>query len=140
MNKYKVTGFYTISFEMEVEAENREEAEEMGVELDLQTEWNGNSVFVRDQDIDLNADGTPFGIEVELLEGDPVTIQCYDIEWDTDNEECDLPTSVELVLENTDDIREYHESKENYDVGDFLANKLSNEYGFCVNNFKYEED
>ncbi len=29
MNTYKVRGLYTISFEMEVEAENREEAEEM---------------------------------------------------------------------------------------------------------------
>ena len=45
MNKYKVRGFYTISFEMEVEADNREEAEEMGYNIDIQTEWNGNSVF-----------------------------------------------------------------------------------------------
>lgn len=70
MNKYKVTGFYTISFEMEVEAESREEAEQMGLDVDVQTEWNGNSVFVRDQNIDLNADGIPFDIEVELLEGE----------------------------------------------------------------------
>lgn len=70
MNKYKVTGFYTISFEMEVEAENREEAEQMGMELDIQTEWNGNSVFVRDHNVDLNADGTPFDVEAELLEGE----------------------------------------------------------------------
>ena len=70
MNTYKVRGYYTISFEMEVEAENREEAEQMGHDVDIQTEWNGNSVFVRDQNIDLNADGMPFDVEVELLEGE----------------------------------------------------------------------
>ncbi len=69
MNKYKVRGLYTISFEMEVEAENREKAEEMGYELNLETEWNGESVFTRD-DAELNADGDVFDVEVELLEGD----------------------------------------------------------------------
>ena len=31
-------------------------------------EWNGNSVFTHDE-ADLEADGTPFNIEVELIEG-----------------------------------------------------------------------
>ena len=70
MNKYKVRGLYTISFEMEVEAENREEAEEMGMELDIETEWNGQSVFVYDSNVELNADGTVFDVEVELIEGE----------------------------------------------------------------------
>ena len=70
MNKYKVTGLYTISFEMEVEAENREEAEAMGMELNIQTEWTGDSVFVEPGDAELNADGMVFGVEVELLEGE----------------------------------------------------------------------
>lgn len=69
MNTYKVRGLYTISFEMEVEAENREEAEEMGRDLNIQTEWNGNSVFTNDN-AELNADGTVFGIEVELIDGE----------------------------------------------------------------------
>lgn len=69
MNKYKVTGLYTISFEMEVEAKNREEAEEMGLSIDIETEWNGNSVFARDE-AELNADGTPFDIRVELIDGE----------------------------------------------------------------------
>lgn len=69
MNKYKVRGLYTISFEMEVEAENREEAEEKGLELDIQTEWNGNSVFVNYGEAELNADGTVFDVEVELIDG-----------------------------------------------------------------------
>ena len=55
---------------MEVEAESREEAEEMGMELDIDTEWTGNSVFVRDHNAELNADGTVFNVEVELLEGE----------------------------------------------------------------------
>lgn len=69
MNKYKARGLYTISFEMEVEADSREEAEEMGYALDIDTEWNGNSVFTRD-DAELNADGTVFDVEVELIEED----------------------------------------------------------------------
>ena len=68
MNTYKVRGLYTISFEMEVEAESRDEAEQMGYNLDIQTEWNGNSVFC--DDAELEADGTPKNIEVELIEGD----------------------------------------------------------------------
>ena len=68
MNKYKVRGLYTISFEMEVEADSREEAEEMGYALNIKTEWNGNSVFC--DDAELNADGTVFDVEVELIEED----------------------------------------------------------------------
>ena len=70
MNTYKVKGLYTISFEMEVEAENREEAEEMGLSLDIDTEWTGNSVFVRDDNATLSADGTVFDVEVELIDGE----------------------------------------------------------------------
>lgn len=69
MNTYKVKGLYTVSFEMEVEAENREEAEEMGLSLDIDTEWTGNSVFVRDDNATLSADGTVFDVEVELIDG-----------------------------------------------------------------------
>ena len=70
MNTYKVRGLYTISFEMEVEAENREEAEEMGLSFDPETEWNGRSVFVYGSNTELNADGMAFDVEVELIEGE----------------------------------------------------------------------
>ena len=70
MNTYKVRGLYTISFEMEVEANSREEAEEMGYELDIDTEWNGQSVFTNDSNTQLSADGMPRDIEVELLDGE----------------------------------------------------------------------
>ena len=68
MNTYKVRGYYTISFEMEVEAESRDEAEQMGYDLDIQTEWNGNSVFCNDAE--LCADGEPRNIEVKLIDGE----------------------------------------------------------------------
>lgn len=69
MNTYKVTGLYTLSFEMEVEANSREEAEEMGLSLNIETEWNGSSVFTND-DAELNADGTVFDVNVELIDGE----------------------------------------------------------------------
>jgi hypothetical protein len=69
MNTYKVRGLYTISFEMEVEANSREEAEEMGYDLNIHTEWNGNSVFVNPGEAELSADGEPRDIEVELING-----------------------------------------------------------------------
>ena len=68
MNTYKVRGLYTISFEMEVEAENREEAEQMGYDAHIQTEWNGNSVFFDEGTVE--ADGMPRDIEVELIDGE----------------------------------------------------------------------
>ena len=69
MNTYKVRGFCTISFEKEVEANSREEAEEMAYDINIETEWNGKSVFTND-DAQLCADGTPRDIEVELLDGE----------------------------------------------------------------------
>lgn len=70
MNTYKVRGLYTISFEMEVEANSREEAEEMGYDLDIDTEWNGQSVFTNDSNTQLSADGMPREITVELIDGE----------------------------------------------------------------------
>jgi len=70
MNTYKVRGYYTISFEMEVEAESRDEAEQMGYDIDIQTEWTGNSVFTRTENSELCADGMPRDIEVELIDGE----------------------------------------------------------------------
>ena len=68
MNTYKVRGLYTISFEKEVEAESREEAEEMAYDINIMTECNGNSVFA-DNDTELCADGDIFDVEVELIDG-----------------------------------------------------------------------
>ena len=48
--------------------ESREEAEQMGYDLNIETEWNGNSVFCNEAE--LCADGTPRDIEVELIDGE----------------------------------------------------------------------
>lgn len=69
MNTYRVRGYYTISFEKEVEAESRDEAEQMAYDINIQTEWNGNSVFVND-DTELCADGEIRDVEVELIDGE----------------------------------------------------------------------
>lgn len=66
MNLYKIKGYYTISFTKEVEAESREEAEDMAYDINIMTEWNGNSVFV-DDDTELCADGEIRDIEIELI-------------------------------------------------------------------------
>lgn len=68
MAKYKVTGLYTISFDMEVEADSQEEAEEMAYYINFETEWNGNSVSC--DEAELCADGTPFGIKAELIDNE----------------------------------------------------------------------
>ena len=41
----------------------------MGLSLNLDTEWDGSSVFTRD-DAELNADGTVFDVNVELIDGE----------------------------------------------------------------------
>lgn len=70
----------------------------------------------------------------------PIKIQCYDIDWDTDDVWYpNLPAIVEFVFEDEDDIEEYIESKENGDEDDLIADKLSDEYGWCVNGFTYKE-
>ena len=65
MNTYKVRGYYTISFEKEVEAESRDEAEEIAYNIHI--EDDGNSVFTND-DTELSADGTIRDVEVELID------------------------------------------------------------------------
>lgn len=69
-----------------------------------------------------------------------IKIYCYNIDWDTDEEDvCELPESVLLTLEDEYDVDDYCEYKENGDEDDFIADKLSDEYGFCVNSFEYKE-
>ena len=54
---------------------------------------------------------------------------CTDICWDTDGEDTDLPEEVELEIEAEDGV----------DVDELLADKLSDEYEFCVESFHYRE-
>lgn len=48
------------------------------------------------------------------------TVRVYDIEWDTDGEEVDLPSIANVTVKNEDEI----------------ADKLSDEYGWCVFSFR----
>ena len=67
MARYLIRGLYTISWEKEVEADSVEDAEEQAYDIEIETEYNGNSVFVTDDTI-LDADGEIRDIEVELIE------------------------------------------------------------------------
>lgn len=73
-------------------------------------------------------------------EYEPIKIQCYNIDWDIDEDEEAgyLPESVLFELEDEDDIEEWYEHKENGDEDDFLSDKLSDEHEFCVNSFEYK--
>lgn len=55
-----------------------------------------------------------------------VEVEMYDIEWDVDDEFVDvgLPNTVRMFV--------YQE-----DVPNGLADRLSDEYGYCVNNLSY---
>ena len=55
------------------------------------------------------------------------TVNFYNIDWDTDGEEIDLPTDVILTVD------------EDVEVDLEGADLLSDEYGFCVNSFNFQE-
>lgn len=58
-----------------------------------------------------------------------VNVKIYDIEWDDDGEDVDLPTKVDATIEYNDD--------DDY-LSDVISDWLSNEYGYCVDDFTYE--
>ena len=51
----------------------------------------------------------------------------FDIDWDTDGEDVDLPSEVIVEIDDDQDIV--------YDGAD----ALSDQYGWCVNSFEIEE-
>ena len=61
-------------------------------------------------------------------------LRVYDIDWDTDGEEVDLPTELLLGNELPDEVME------DYSQGytDELADYLSDTYGFCLYGFRTE--
>jgi len=64
-------------------------------------------------------------------------VRCFNIDWDTDGEsleDCGLPT--ECVLELDTEFLEMHGGED--DIADELADKLSDQYGFCHYGFEYE--
>ena len=53
-----------------------------------------------------------------------------DFDWE-DEDELDLPTEVEISRPDIEDIDEIEE---------YISDYLSDEYGFCVNSFKFDFD
>lgn len=57
-----------------------------------------------------------------------VNVKIYDIEWDDNGEDIDLPAEVNATIE--------------YDNGDdlskIISDWLSDEYGYCVDDFTYD--
>jgi hypothetical protein len=63
-------------------------------------------------------------------------IKYFDIQWDTDNEEVELPTEVELVADVGDDELEGITVEEW--VAENGADLLSDDYGWCVSAYNFE--
>ena len=63
-------------------------------------------------------------------------IRVFDIVWDTDGEELDLPTEVIIDDLPEDEMKELIDNIGYYD--DDLANELSDRYGWCVESFNEE--
>ena len=66
-----------------------------------------------------------------------IKIKCTDIVWDVDEDDdaTDLPTDVEILLDDKDDIGDYLEDEDYY-----ITEWLSYEYGFCVDSYNFEEE
>lgn len=68
---------------------------------------------------------------------DPIKIKCTNIEWDIDEDEeasDDLPTEVEILIDDKDDIGDFIEDKDYY-----ITQWLKNEYGYSVDDVDFEE-
>jgi len=61
------------------------------------------------------------------------TIRCYNIKWDTDGEEIDLPGEVVIEIEEEEGI-----DLETL-VNEQGADVLSDEYGWCIFGYNWEE-
>lgn len=59
-----------------------------------------------------------------------VTVKVSDVEWDTDDEEVDLPKEFTLTVDHYDDT----------DLDDEVSDAISDEYGFCHFGFNYIVD
>lgn len=82
MNRYKVSGEYTISFDVEVLAESEEEAIEKAEDIDFWESAN-NGIFADDleeETVSLNADGMVDNVVAECLEENVETDD--DDDWD----------------------------------------------------------
>ncbi len=84
-NKYHVTGTYTISFDVDVIAENEDEAEAMAEDIYFWEAAN-NGIYadpIDDEEVQLNADGMVDNVNVELVEENVET----DDDWENEDDE-----------------------------------------------------
>lgn len=110
---------------IEIEAESEEEAlnhlYKMYIE-DIVKEGNLKESCVSDEEVHLEK------------ESDRFLIKCTDIEWDTDDEEVDLPSEVTMVI----DVDSYDGEITNVEVEDAIGDELCDRYGFCQYGVTYE--
>ena len=64
----------------------------------------------------------------EEYNGETVKVHVYDIDWETDGEDIDLPAEVILEIEHDQDL----------DIEEEIPEKLSDEYGWLVNHYSYD--
>lgn len=72
--------------------------------------------------------------EVEYFERtiSKIKVLIYNIEWDTDGEEANLPNQIEYVFGCYNDISDE-------DLLDEISDWLTNEYGYCHKGFNVKE-
>ena len=55
-------------------------------------------------------------------------VRCFNIQWDFDDEDTDLPTETVVALDYDSEV----------DESEQIGNRLSDIYGFCHKGFEYE--
>lgn len=91
--------------------------------------FNGEYVgYTEGDDGKLNFTST---VLTEGNEEKDVKFRVYNIDWDTDGEDVDLPNEIEVNVPA--EVVDYD------DVNDYISDWLSDEYGFCHNGFLLEE-
>ena len=61
--------------------------------------------------------------------------RCFNIIWDTDGQDIDIPQSIVVEVDEEDD----KEIQEQGDINGILADKLSDKTGWCVWSYEYEK-
>lgn len=103
---------------IEIEAESEEEALDQLYRMDV-------ADIVREGNIK-ESDISDEKTHLEK-ESDRFLVKCTDINWDTDDEEVDLPSEVTMVI----DVDSYDGEITNVEVEDAIGDKLCDRYGFC---------
>jgi hypothetical protein len=62
-----------------------------------------------------------------------VTYKCTEIQYDTDGEDVDLPTEIQIELSE----REVSDDDDDANIEELLAAAISDETGWCVESFRW---